>query len=97
MSPEGQLAQTTCEAASVSMRETVVVPTLLPVCCMCGLIRDQTGSTPGREGWVKRRTYRETHGVNPADFPLTHTYCPACFTKVKNSVKQYLRKIGTLP
>ena len=77
------------------MRETFIAPAILPVCCICGLIRDETGSPPGFVRWVTQRTYRETHGVNSADFPLTHTYCPECFTKVQNTVKQYFREIGT--
>jgi hypothetical protein len=79
------------------MRETFIAPTLLPVCCVCGLIRDETGSSPDRERWVTPRTYRETHGVNPADVPLTHTYCLKCFTKAQVTVTQYFREIGTSP
>ena len=45
--------------------------------------------------WVTQRTYRKTHGVNPANFPLTHTYCPTCLTKVQKTMRQYFRKIGT--
>ena len=87
-------AQTTLETPSASMSKTFVAPTLLPVCCVCRLIRDKTGSSPDRERWVTPRTYRETHGMNPVDFPLTHTYCPTCFTKAQETVVQYFRQIG---
>ena len=90
-------AQTTREAPSAPMRETVIAPTLLPVCCVCKLIRDKSGSSPERERWVTQRTYRKTHGLNPADFPLTHTYCPACFTQFMGTVSQHFREIGTSP
>ena len=40
MSFEELSAQTTREAPSAPMRETSIAPTLLPVCCICGLIRD---------------------------------------------------------
>ena len=89
------VAQTTRDAPSAPMRETCTAPTLLPVCCVCGLIRDETGSTPGSDRWMTERMYRETHGINPADFPLTHTYCLTCFTKAQETVKQYFREIGT--
>jgi hypothetical protein len=79
------------------MRETFIAPTLLPVCCICGLVRDETGSTPGLDRWVTPRTYRETHGVNPTELALTHTYCLKCFTKVQDTVRQYFREIGTPP
>ena len=89
--------RTTREAPSAPMRETFIAPTLLPVCCVCGLVRDDTRFTPGRELWVTQRTYRGTHGVNPAELALTHTYCPKCFTKVQDTVRQYFREIGTSP
>jgi hypothetical protein len=91
------LAQTTRKAPSAPMRETFVAPMLLPVCCVCELIRDETGSSPNRERWVTPRTYRRIYGVNPADFPLTHTYCLKCFTKVQDTTRQYFREIGTPP
>jgi hypothetical protein len=90
-------APTTREAPSAPMRETVIAPTMLPVCCVCGLIRDETGSFPDRECWITPRSYRKTHGANPADFPLTHTYCPKCFTKAQETTMQYFREIGTSP
>ena len=58
----------------------------LPVCCLCGLIRDEIGPSLDHERWVTPRTYRKAHGVNPADCLLTHTYCPECFTQVIESV-----------
>jgi len=97
MSLDKPVAQITREAPSAPMRKTFVAPGLLPVCCVCGLIRDETGSTPGRGRWVTPWTYRETHGVNPACFSLTHTYCLTCFTKAQEAMKQYFRKVGTPP
>jgi hypothetical protein len=95
MSLENLFAQTTREAPFAPMRETFIAPTLLPICCICGLIRDETESPLGLVRWVTKRTYRETHGANPADFSLTHTYCPECFTRVMDTVRQYFRIIGT--
>ena len=97
MSPETQSAQTPHEAPSAQKRVPSIVLTLLPVCCMCGLIRDETGSSPGFERWLTPRTYRKTRGVNPVDFSLTHTYCPTCFTKVQETTAQHFRQIGTSP
>ena len=54
------VAQTTREAFSPPMRETFIAPTLLPICCVCGLIRNETGSSPDRERWVTPQTYRQT-------------------------------------
>ena len=86
------VAQSTREAPSALMRETFIAPKMLPVCCGCELIRDEIGSSLNRERWVTPWTYRTTHGVNPADFPLIHTYCPKCFTKVMGTERQHLWK-----
>jgi len=97
MSLENLFTQTPREAPSAPMRETFITPMLLPVCCICGLIRIETGSTPGLDRWITQRTYRETHDVNPIELALTHTYCPTCFTKAQETVRQYFRQIGASP
>ena len=83
MAAETLFAQITSEVPFASRREMA----LLPVCCVCRLIRDETRSSLHREHWVTERTYRKTHGVNPADFPLTHTYCPGCFMQVMKTIR----------
>ncbi len=90
-------AQTTREAPSAPMSKTFIAPTLLPVYCLCGLIRDDTRFPPGLDCWLTQRTYRETHGIDPTEIALTHTYCPECFRKVRDTVQQYFREIGTSP
>jgi hypothetical protein len=83
------LAQTTRKVPSTPMREMCIAPTLLPVRCVYGLIRDETGSSFDRERWVTPRTYRTTHGVNPTTRALTRTARPTNFTKVLGRVRQY--------
>ena len=87
-------APTTREALAAPIRATPLAPTLIPVCCVCKLIRDETGSSSDRTRWVTPWTYRVTHGVNPDDSRLTHTYCPTYFTKAQETVVQYFRQIG---
>ena len=70
-------------AMSVSRKEM----SLLPVCCLCRLIRDEVGPSLDRARWVTQRTYRKTHGVNPDDCLQTHTYCPGCFTQVMDTIR----------
>jgi hypothetical protein len=89
-------AETTRMAPSTPMSETCIASKMLAACCVCRLIRDKIRPFPGGERWVTPRTYRTTHGVNPADFPLTHTYCPTCFTKAQETVTQYFREVGTV-
>jgi len=76
-------AQIPHAAPSASRKET----RLLPVCCLCRLIRDEIGPSLDRACWVTQPTYRETHGVNPADCLQTHTYCPKCLTQVMETIK----------
>ena len=83
MAVETVFAQITHEAPSASRSKT----SLLHVCCVCGLLRDETGPSLDQERWVTQRTYRKIHGVHPADCLLTHTYCPACFTQVRERVR----------
>ena len=78
MAGETLSAQIIHEASSASGRETL----MLPVCCICGLLRDETGASLDGERWVTQLAYRQTYGVDPADCLLTHTYCPDCFTQV---------------
>jgi hypothetical protein len=78
-----RFAQIVHEAPSASRKETP----LLPVCCLCKLIRDEIGASPDRARWISQRTYRKTHGVNPASCLQTHTYCPGCFTQVMETIR----------
>jgi hypothetical protein len=76
-------AQITHDVRSASRKDAP----LLPVCCLCQLIRDEIGASPDRARWVTQRTYRKTHGINPANCLQTHTYCPGCFTQVMETIR----------
>ena len=58
---------------------------VLPVCCVCELIRDGIEASPER--WVTQETYRQVHGVNPAHCLLSHTYCPECFAEFMDRMR----------
>jgi PAS domain S-box-containing protein len=49
---------------------------LLPVCCVCGKIRDDQGVDPGCGGWQRLDQYLVRH----SDAEFSHTFCPDCFT-----------------
>lgn len=83
MAVETLFAQITPEAPFTSRKET----SLLAVCCLCQLIRDETGVPRESAPWVPQRKYHKKHGVNPADCLLTHTYCSGCFTQVRESMR----------
>jgi hypothetical protein len=63
---------------------TTAQTTILPICCVCGLIRDSNESQV--ESWVTKHAFQQTHRADPSDYRLTHTYCPACYTKFMNRI-----------
>jgi hypothetical protein len=83
MAVETLFAQKTHEALIVARREAP----LLPICCLCRLIREETGVSLENERWITQRTYGRTHGINPPDCLLTHTYCPQCFAQVMDRMR----------
>jgi len=74
MSPELSSAPTTYQAGFSMKEAPFIVPALLPVCCVCGLIRDERGASLGLAPWLTPQIYRDTHGIEPNDSSLTHTY-----------------------
>ncbi len=59
---------------------------LLPVCCMCGKVRDDTGTRAGRGHWRSLDEYVREH--SNADF--SHTFCKECY-------RRYRREQGLPP
>jgi hypothetical protein len=58
---------------------------IVPICCVCGLIREDTGASKS-ESWVTKRIFRQTHGIDASAYRLTHTYCPTCYTQFMNQI-----------
>jgi PAS domain S-box-containing protein len=52
---------------------------LLPVCCMCGKIRDDQGLAPGQGPWDRLDLYISRH----SDARLSHTFCPECLAQYR--------------
>ena len=57
---------------------------ILPICCVCGLIRDEPASET--ESWVTKQVFRQAHGIDHSAYRLTHTYCPSCYTQFMNQI-----------
>ena len=96
MSIQKTMMRTTRDAPSTPRRETFITPTLLPICCGCKLVRDDTRLSPGRKLWITPQAYRESHGVNPDELALTHTSCPECFMKTQDTLRPNVRVNKTL-
>jgi hypothetical protein len=68
------------EAGMATVTETMI----LPICCVCGLIRaDKESKT---ESWVTKQVFRQTHGIDHSSCRLTHTYCPSCYTQFMDRI-----------
>jgi PAS domain S-box-containing protein len=48
---------------------------LLPVCCVCGKIRNDDGKPHGTGDWQRMDQYLARH----SDAEFSHTFCPECF------------------
>jgi PAS domain S-box-containing protein len=52
---------------------------LLPVCCVCGKIRDDQGGEKGGGNWQRLDQYVALH----SDAQISHTFCPHCLEEYK--------------
>ncbi len=50
---------------------------ILPVCCVCKKIRDDSGKDPGKGKWMSLEEYMH----RKAGVSITSTYCPECYEK----------------
>lgn len=76
MARDTLLARIIHDDLSISKKEAS-----LAVCCLCGLLRDETKDPLDEERWVTRHTYWKTYGVDPVEGCLTLTCCPRCSPK----------------
>lgn len=56
---------------------------VLPVCCVCGLIRDDGRSVPPETIWITLKEYRHAYHVQWKTLLFTHTYCPDCLAQIR--------------
>jgi PAS domain S-box-containing protein len=59
---------------------------ILPICCVCGKVRDDTGTERGKGSWHSLQTFVTEH----SDTSLSHTFCPPCY-------HEYRRQQGLPP
>ena len=58
---------------------------ILPMCCVCKKIRDDTGHVPGRGDWVPVERFIQEH----AQLDITSSYCPEC---ARQTLKEFIKK-----
>lgn len=59
-------------------RKIKLYENILPVCCVCKKVRDDTGREPGKGKWVQMEDYL----LNRGKVEVTSTYCPECAKKM---------------
>jgi len=58
---------------------------ILPMCCVCKKIRDDTGKVPGRGPWVPVEQFIHDR----AQLDITSSYCPEC---AQHTLQQFIKK-----
>ncbi len=61
---------------------------ILPICCECKSIRDDTGVEQGKGDWMELEDYL----TKRSDVKLTHGLCKKCYNKNMNELKFYARE-----
>ena len=54
-------------------RPRAAEPPVLLICHGCRLVHSEEG------GWMTKKTYRDTTGIDPITCRLKHTHCPWCY------------------
>jgi len=60
-----------------AFRKIRIYEEMLPICCLCGDIRDDTGVEQGKGKWMKSAEFF----IKKTGTTVTHTYCKSCFKK----------------
>ncbi|MCU0591642.1 MAG: response regulator [Desulfobacterales bacterium] len=58
---------------------------ILPMCCVCKKIRDDTGQVPGQGEWVPVERFIQER----ACLDITSSYCPEC---ARRTLKEFIKK-----
>jgi hypothetical protein len=92
MSSEEVVTQPVLQTIPSLRPAAYMAPLLLPVCCVCGLIRDETASLPSRMSWVTPGSYRRTHNVHSTDLLFTYSYCPDSILQAQTRMREFFRE-----
>ncbi|MFH1811691.1 MAG: response regulator [Pseudomonadota bacterium] len=64
-------------------RRLRVYEDLLPVCCVCGAIRDDGGHAPGSGPWMPLEKFIEQR----SGCEVTSAYCPSCAEDIRDKIE----------
>lgn len=70
-----------------ALRKVKIYEEILPVCCVCGLIRDDTGVDHGQGVWLNAGQYL----CKRTSTKVSHGYCPKCFAKAEQELSSFIK------
>jgi hypothetical protein len=53
---------------------------VVPICCFCEKVRDDTGTERGGGLWQDFKFYMAIYMLRPEEVMFSHTYCPECLS-----------------
>lgn len=53
---------------------------ILPICCFCEKVRDDTGTEPGKGLWQNFILFMSIYRIRPHEVIFSHGCCPACLS-----------------
>lgn len=68
---------------------------ILPVCCFCQKVRDDTGTEAGRGVWQNLENYLVARKLRPDDINFSHTYCDGCLRDDPRAIAFGTRSSGS--
>lgn len=66
----------------IALTEVKTLKGILPVCCVCGLVRDDTETEHGKGEWMKMDKFI----TQKTEAEVSHGYCPNCYKKELESI-----------
>jgi len=66
-----------CLEKQEALQKIKIYEEILPVCCVCGDIRDDRGTEKGKGVWMKSAEFI----IKQTSAQVTHTYCHKCYQK----------------
>lgn len=73
-------------------RKIRLYETILPVCCVCKKVRDDSDKGPGQGEWRSMEEYlKKRAGVD-----ASHTYCPECHQRYKQKIESTIKRSSVL-
>ncbi len=66
-------------------KKVKVYENILPVCCVCNKIRDDSGTEKGKGKWLSMSAFLE----RKSNVEVSHTYCDECIVDVEKSIDRF--------